>query len=994
MKRFGKILFTVALLGLSLGSCDTGSTSDPKTDARFAIYQLALNDGYDGTYEEWLASIKGKDGKDGKDGHSPVIEIGSNGNWFIDGVDTGVAARGEKGEQGSVGPQGPQGTQGEQGLQGSVGPQGTQGEQGPQGTEGSRGPMGTQGEQGPQGEQGSVGPQGPMGPQGPEGPQGSQGPQGEQGPQGSQGPQGEQGESAYEIYIKTHPTYTKSEQEWLDDLVNGRLADKVTHTVSFNDRFYNILPRQVEHGEKVTEPVLQDRDHWILEGWYYNGEPWSFAGYVVTEDMTLTSRWSEAYRVTYKDEDDSELYSGLVRVGEEAVYPYSLPSKEKEGHDVYQFQKWDLVSDDGGDLVLRAKYEKKNSSLNIVEGVVTNYYGEEEEIVIPSTWDGYQVTEIRGALIEDLTVFLDYAAFYGNKHVERVVIPEGVTTIGAYAFKNCSSLKSIVLPKTLLSIGDDAFSGCSSLETIDIPDNVTSIGDGTFKECVSLNTVSIGRSVSIIDTAAFSYCDSLTTIYVSNFNSTFDSRNSCNAIIRTETDTLVVGCKGTIIPNSVVSIGHSAFGYCRSLTAITIPDGVRTIGRYAFVDCINLLSIKVGQSVNDIRENAFYGCDKLIEIYNLSGLAISNNSLNGRIGANAIAIHTSSSEQSIILQDGDYKYFLYDSNILGLPITFSGLLAYVGNDDQVTIPTIVGGNFVFLMNDLFFANPFIKEVIISEELAGIGSSVFRECWSLEKVTFLANGDVGLQSLPANTFRGCKSLNEVNLPSTLVSIGKYAFSYCDSLEEIEIPDSVVGIDIGCFYDCHALRTLILPDGIEFIGEFALSGTSSLQMNLYQDLRYIGNANNPYLCLVGVRDSTKDSYTIHQDCKIILNGSMERLPNLTSVVIPEGVTMVGSYAFCDCQNLGYIVLPHSLKYLDIYYVNYPRTKTYYNGTIEDLGYVAFGISISSGYGGTGIQITAHPDTYSIFFYSEEEPTGPDRYWHYVDGVPTEWPSQASE
>ena len=960
MKRFGKILFAVALFGLCLGSCDNGTPVSSKKDARYAIYQLAIEDGYEGTYEEWLASIKGKDG------HSPQIEIGENGNWFIDGVDTGVAARGEKGEQG------PQGTQGEQGLQGSVGPQGTQGEQG---KAGSRGPRGTQGEQGPQGEQGSVGPQGPMGPQGPEGPQGSEGPQGEQGPQGSQGPQGEQGEqgpqgeqgeSAYEIYIKTHPTYTKSEQEWLDDLVNGRLADKVTHIVSFADKFYSFDRQQVEHGEKVVEPTEPTHDHWIFEGWYYNGEPWSFSGYVVTEDMTLWSHWSQAYRVTYKDDDDSELYSGLVRVGEEAVYPYSLPEKESEGGNVFQFLEWELESEDDGDIVLKAKYGEKNASLRIVEGVVTNYYGEDEEIVIPSSWDGYQVKEIGSTVTNDGVTYSYYQPFRFNKYVERVVIPEGVTRIGDSAFSDCTSLKSIVLPHSLLSIGDSAFEGCSSLETITVPDNVTSIGERAFYKCTGLKTVDIGKSVYLIGSEAFSYCDSLSTIYVSARNSTFDSRSNCNAIIRTENDTLVVGCKGTNIPNNVAAIGTSAFANCRTLTTITVPYGVRTIGRCAFMKCANLLSVKLGENVNEIRENAFYGCDKLVEVYNASSLAIAKNNANGLVGAYSIAIHDDILEDSIILSEGDFKYFTY--TLSSPSISVSGLLAYTGNNEQVTVPSSLGGNPCIMMDKLFYGNSFIKEVTVDTFIFGIGNACFRQCQSLEKVTFLCD----LANLPDYTFAECQSLTEVNLSDNLTKISQYAFYDCGSLEEINIPESVVEIGRGAFDDCLKLRTVTLPDGIQVIGDGAFQGTNSLELESYQDLKYLGSATNPYLCLARVGDRTKESYTIHEDCRIILENAMRSLPNLTSLVVPEGVTLIGRYAFCENVSLSYVVLPHSLEYLDIWYVNYPRVKTYYNGTQEEWG-----------------QISGAPDVgSSIYFYSETEPAEAGSYWHYVDGVPTEW------
>ena len=160
---FKKILLGLALLSLSVTGCDGFGGNQDSLDKRYEIYQMAVAEGYEGTYEEWLESIKGEDGKDGKngeDGHSPVITIGNNGHWFIDGVDTGVNAQGPKGDQGA---QGPQGEQGVQGQTGSQGPQGPQGEQGIQGQTGAQGP---QGEQGIQGQTGAQGPQGEQGIQG------------------------------------------------------------------------------------------------------------------------------------------------------------------------------------------------------------------------------------------------------------------------------------------------------------------------------------------------------------------------------------------------------------------------------------------------------------------------------------------------------------------------------------------------------------------------------------------------------------------------------------------------------------------------------------------------------------------------------------------------------------------------------------------------------------------------------------------------------------
>jgi hypothetical protein len=149
---------------------------------------------------------------------------------------------------------------------------------------------------------------------------------------------------------------------------------------------------------------------------------------------------------------------------------------------------------------------------------------------------------------------------------------------------------------------------------IEIPKNVTEIDSWAFAGCNSLNSIEIPSSVKYIDKGAFSNCSSLTSIVVDSSNSVYDSRNNCNAIIETASNTLIVGCKNTVIPNSVLSIGVCAFFNCTSLMSIEIPNSVACIGSYAFSHCYNLTSIKIPNSLTKIGNDAFRGCTRLINI--------------------------------------------------------------------------------------------------------------------------------------------------------------------------------------------------------------------------------------------------------------------------------------------------------------------------------------------------------------------------------------------
>ena len=216
-----------------------------------------------------------------------------------------------------------------------------------------------------------------------------------------------------------------------------------------------------------------------------------------------------------------------------------------------------------------------------------------------SSWDGFSAPT-------GILTIPDSVSYDGHTY--------SVTSIGESAFCMCSGLTAINIPSSVTSIGDRSFYMCSGLTSILIPDSVTSIGIAAFCKCSGLSSITIPSSVTSIGRVAFADCSGLTSIIVSNGNNTYDSRNNCNAIIHSSTDSLLWGCRNTVIPSSITSIGECAFEGCSGLTSITIPSSVTSIGQEAFAYCSGLTAITIPNSVTFLGGWTFSECSGLTSI--------------------------------------------------------------------------------------------------------------------------------------------------------------------------------------------------------------------------------------------------------------------------------------------------------------------------------------------------------------------------------------------
>ena len=180
---------------------------------------------------------------------------------------------------------------------------------------------------------------------------------------------------------------------------------------------------------------------------------------------------------------------------------------------------------------------------------------------------------------------------FKDYEIRKATVKYGITSIGESAFLGCRGMTELTLPNSVTSIGGNAFEGCSGLTELTLPNGVRSIGDSAFSGCSGLTELTLPNGVRSIGNYAFSDCSGLEKITVDRGNKRYDSRDNCNSIIDTEFNTLIVGCKNSVIPNSVTSIGYYAFYGCSGLTELTLPDSVASIGDGAFICCSDLSKI-------------------------------------------------------------------------------------------------------------------------------------------------------------------------------------------------------------------------------------------------------------------------------------------------------------------------------------------------------------------------------------------------------------------
>ena len=464
-----------------------------------------------------------------------------------------------------------------------------------------------------------------------------------------------------------------------------------------------------------------------------------------------------------------------------------------------------------------------------------------------------------------------WSGYYNQVH--NVIIGEGVTSIGDYAFSDCSNLTTITIPSSVTTIGHHTFWRCESLTSVTIPDSVTSIKYSAFSGCSGLTSVTISNNVTSVGLRAFEGCTAVSYVKVTGAGNM--SSDICQVW-----GSSMNSLKAVDIESGITSIG-SFFGHCSSLTSITIPDSVTTISDFAFEGCTELTSVIIPNI--SIASSTFRGCTAISYVKVIGA---------GVMSPDISRVWKGSKASSLVVE-------------LENGITSVAASAFSGCDNLTSVS--IPGSVTNIGESAFYGCTSLTSVAIPNGVTSIGTYAFRSCSGLTS----ANIPNSVISIGNSAFRDCSNLTSVTIPDSITSIGTYVFRDCSNLTSVTIPDSVTSIAASAFHGCSSLTSVSIP-GNAGIGADAFGGCTAIS---YIKVTGTGNMLNDYTFLHVWRYSESALVVdIENGITSIGVSAFSGCSNLISVTLSDSVTSIGSFAFSGCSGLTSVTIPDNVTHID--------------------------------------------------------------------------------
>ena len=454
-----------------------------------------------------------------------------------------------------------------------------------------------------------------------------------------------------------------------------------------------------------------------------------------------------------------------------------------------------------------------------------------------------------------------------NGTKSSVTIPDTVKHIAGGVFKNNNKISEVILPNELLSIGDNAFKG-TALSTVTIPRSVTKIGTNAFPSC----------NLKVYQpSAGYDYDSSNKTVLNDSYTK---GNDTFYYIIKSDDTAEIIGCKTTstelTVPEeidgyTVSSIGDYGFAKCSTLKSITIPKNIKTIGKYAFNGCTGLINATIPTTVSSVDDYAFNNCTGLKNVTISEGVV--------SIGKGCFYNCTSLAEA--VVPDtakyvGAYAFYNCTSMVNATIGTTTESIGECTFYNCEKLETVVIGYSVKSIGNYAFYNCALGRVSVPSATTVIGNFAFAENSNLTKATLRKN----LLTIGDGAFKDCGLLSTISIPTTVTSIGDEAFENCTSIASVTIPTGVTEIKKRTFSNCSSLANVTIKGEVTSIGESAFLNNAFTAIQLPESLKTIGSS-------------------AFKNC-----GKLEK------ITLPNNTANIGNAAFLNCSALHLVSVPDSV------------------------------------------------------------------------------------